>query len=144
MGKPDDDREVARAVTLARWLDDRYLDPVIGFLLPGVGDLAMSGAGLYVVWVALRKRLPAIVIARMLLNLGIDGLVGAIPIAGDLFDFVWKANNKNVALLQARHATRTSSAGDWLAVLGAAALVAVALALPVVALYWIWVNMWPR
>ena len=41
------DREVARAETLARWLDDRYLDPVIGFLLPGVGDLATSGVGLY-------------------------------------------------------------------------------------------------
>src|SRR3954471_5133709 len=97
--KPDEDVEVVRADTLARWLDDRFLDPLIGLFLPGVGDLATSGAGLYVVWVAVKKRLPLIVIARMLLNLAVDALVGAIPVAGDLFDFAWKANKKNAALL---------------------------------------------
>ena len=128
------DRDVARAETLARWLDDRYLDPLIGFFLPGVGDLATSGVGLYIVGVAVKKRLPAIVIARMLLNLALDALVGAVPFAGDLFDFLWKANRKNVTLLTARHADRATSVGDWLFVGGAFALMLVALALPVVLL----------
>src|SRR4051794_27701907 len=71
--------EVRRAEWIARWLDDRYLDPLVGFLLPGVGDLLASGAGLYIVWVGVRKRLPLIVLARMLLNLGLDALFGAVP-----------------------------------------------------------------
>jgi hypothetical protein len=135
------DREVARAETLARWLDDRYLDPVIGFFLPGVGDLATSGVGLYVVAVAVKKRLPAVVIARMLLNLALDAIVGAIPFAGDLFDFLWKANRKNVTLLTARHAERRSTAGDWLVVAGAAALLVVGLAMPVMLLVWAYHRM---
>lgn len=127
--------DVVRADKLARWMDDRFLDPLIGLVLPGVGDLASAGIGLYIVAVAVRRRLPAIVIARMLLNLGVDAIIGVVPFAGDLFDLVWKANKKNVALLKARH-TGTSTARDWLVVAGAACLLVVALSIPVLVLRW--------
>ena len=82
-----------------KWLDDRFLDPLLGFALPGVGDVVGSALGLYVVVVAFRRKLPLVTVARMLLNLGIDALVGAVPLAGDLFDVAWKANRRNVRLL---------------------------------------------
>src|SRR5262249_6281729 len=54
------DRDVARAIKLADWLDDRYLDPIVGLVFPEAGDLAMSIVGLYIVFVAVRRRMPAI------------------------------------------------------------------------------------
>ena len=44
-----DDPEVRRAVALARALDDRFIDPLVGLVLPGAGDLVTAGAGLYIV-----------------------------------------------------------------------------------------------
>lgn len=129
---PDDDREMARATTLVRWLDGRHLDPIIGLLLPEAGDLVTAAAGLYLVVVAVRRKLPAVILARMLLNLGLDALVGAVPVLGDLFDFVYRANTRNLALLQAHHEGRPPRASDWLVVAAAGLFLLAALALPVV------------
>jgi hypothetical protein len=135
--RSDGEGDIRSAETLARWLDDRFLDPLLGFALPGVGDVVGSALGLYVVVVAFKRRLPLVTVARMLLNLGIDALVGAVPIAGDLFDFAWKANRRNVRLLRERHEARRDTAGDWLRVVGAFALLIAALAVPVAAAWWI-------
>ncbi len=102
---------IARRVSL--WLDKRYLDPIVGLLLPEAGDLLTTGFGLYVVWAAWRERVPVPVLARMLLNLGIDALVGAVPLLGDIFDVVFKAHARNLALLEARLPTRQASRSDW-------------------------------
>ena len=134
---PADDRDVRAAETLARWLDDRFLDPLLGFFVPGVGDGLGSALGLYVVVVAFRRKLPLVTISRMLVNLGVDALVGAVPIAGDLFDVAWKANRRNVRLLRERHEARQATAGDWLRVAGAFALLAAAVAVPVVVAWWL-------
>jgi hypothetical protein len=130
------DRELARAESLARWLDGRYLDPLVGLFLPGVGDLTTAGFGLYLVLLAIRRRLPAVVIARMLLNLSLDAVLGGIPLLGDFFDFVYRANLKNLALLKARYQTRRYTAGDLAVVLGCVLLLLAALSVPVLlALY---------
>ena len=131
-----EDRDVATASRIARWTDVAMIDPIVGLLVPGVGDIVTSGLGLYIVVVAFRKGLPAVVIARMLLNLGIDTVVGAIPVAGDLFDFAFRANRRNLALLQARHETGRSRPSDWLMVGGAGLLLLAALAIPVLLLIW--------
>ena len=70
------------------------------------------------------------------MNLGIDAVVGAVPIAGDLIDVAWKANKRNVRLLRERHEARANTAGDWLRVVGAFALLVAALAVPVAAAWW--------
>ena len=135
--RADGDGDIRAAETLAKWMDDRFLDPILGFALPGIGDVVGSLLGLYVVGVALRRRLPLVTVARMLVNLGVDGIVGAVPVAGDLFDVAWKANRKNVRLLRQRHEARKETAGDWLRVLGAVALLVAGLAIPVAAAWWI-------
>lgn len=130
------DGDIRAAETIAKWMDDRFLDPILGFALPGVGDVIGSLLGLYVVGVALKRRLPLVTVARMLVNLGVDGIVGAVPVAGDLFDVAWKANRKNVRLLRQRHEARQDTAGDWLRVAGALALVVAGVAIPIAAAWW--------
>ncbi len=128
------DPAIRRAHALATWLDRRLLDPIFGLLVPGLGDVLTAIAGAYIVLVAIRKRLPLATIARMLLNLALDTAIGAIPIAGDVFDIAYRANRRNARLLVERHERDASSLGDWLVVGAAALLCALALALPLVAL----------
>ena len=80
------------------------LDPLIG-LLPGAGDLIGAGVALWIVLEAARLGASGFVVLRMLLNVAIDTIGGAIPVAGDVFDAVWKANLMNVGLLE-RHLAR--------------------------------------
>lgn len=113
------------------------LDPILG-LIPGLGDLVSPLYTLAILWQARDLRLPRVVQLRMIANVAIDALVGAVPLVGDLFDFAWKANVKNLALLE-RHAMspRRASAADWLFVsLLTLALVTIAL-VPFLLLGWL-------
>ncbi|HEY8143604.1 MAG TPA: DUF4112 domain-containing protein, partial [Kofleriaceae bacterium] len=92
-----EDPQVEMAERIARWTDRAMLDPIVGLIVPGLGDVLGAGVGLFVVMVAVQKKLPAVVVARMLVNLGIDTAVGMIPLVGDIFDFAFRANQKNVA-----------------------------------------------
>ncbi len=114
------DRELVRVKRIARLMDDAFIDPLLGLLLPGAGDLVGSAIGLYVVGLALRRKVAPIIVARMLLNLAIDAGIGAIPLVGDMFDLAWKANDKNVVLLEQRTVGDGKAKWtDWLAVIGA-------------------------
>ena len=126
---------------LARVLDDAVaipgtnvrfgLDALIG-LVPGIGDVAGAAMAGYVVLAGVRLGAPTTVLLRMLLNIAIDTVVGSVPILGDLFDVGWRANVRNVALLQ-RHAadpggTKAASRGVVLLV-GLGVLILLALAM---------------
>jgi hypothetical protein len=126
-------RDIAFAVRLADWLDDRYIDPLVGLLVPGAGDLLTALVGFYPVLIALRHRMPAIVVARMIKNLAVDALIGIVPLFGDAFDFFYKANRKNAELLLERHVLGPSPWEDWAAVLVATLCLLLLLAAPVVA-----------
>ena len=78
------------------------LDAVIG-LIPGLGDIGTAFFSVMILLHAVRLKIPKTVIFRMLLNSGLDMLAGTIPLVGDLFDAGYKANLKNMALLE-RHA----------------------------------------
>jgi hypothetical protein len=77
------------------------LETIIG-LVPGVGDMVGGGFSLYIILQAARMGVPASLLARMGWNLFIDVVVGAVPFLGDLFDAGFKANMRNLALLD-RH-----------------------------------------
>jgi hypothetical protein len=141
---PDDERALRAAETLARWLDDRFLDPLLGLLLPGLGDLLGSALGLYPVVLAWRRRAPKALIARMLLNLAADAAGGSIPIVGDVWDFFFRAHARNHALLRAR-LEAGEARGRWSDTLVVAAAIAAlvvallaALAVPVVVAMGVW------
>jgi hypothetical protein len=89
------------------------LDPILG-LVPGIGDLVSPIFTIGVLWQGRELGLPRVVQLRMIFNVAIDTLIGMVPIAGDLFDFAWKANDKNMALLE-RHAyeERRAAGADW-------------------------------
>jgi hypothetical protein len=93
------------------------LDPILG-LVPGLGDLTTPLFAALLLLHGVRMRIPRIVQVRMLFNAVIDLLIGFVPVVGDLFDFAWKANVRNLALLE-RHAHPESQAtrGDWIFVL---------------------------
>ena len=75
------------------------LDSLLG-LIPGVGDLAGAAVSGYALLVAVRLRAPVSVLLRMLVNIGVDALAGFVPLLGDLFDLTWKANRRNLWLLE--------------------------------------------
>jgi hypothetical protein len=77
------------------------LDPILG-LVPGLGDALGAAASTWLLIEAARFGVSSAVLLRMLYNIVIDTALGAVPGAGDLFDFIWKSDSKNLALLR-RH-----------------------------------------
>jgi hypothetical protein len=75
-------------------------DALIG-LFPGGGDVVGAALSGYIVYESWRLGVPAAGLARMLANVTFDTLLGAVPVAGDLFDAVWKANLRNIDILRA-------------------------------------------
>ncbi|WP_233738019.1 DUF4112 domain-containing protein [Halocatena pleomorpha] len=100
---------VRRTRTVARILDESVrvpgtnfrfgVDPLVG-ILPVSGDTAVAVLSFYIVFEAVRLGVPPKTLAMMGLNIAADVVVGSIPILGTLFDAVWKANVRNVALLE--------------------------------------------
>jgi len=74
-------------------------DALIG-LVPGIGDAISAGVSCLIVLEARRMGAPAHVIGRMVGNIALDGLAGAIPLIGDLFDVAFRANLRNMRLLR--------------------------------------------
>jgi hypothetical protein len=113
------------------------LDPIVG-LIPGFGDLVSPIFAILILFHAVRLRVPRVVVLRMIINALVDLGVGAIPVFGDAFDFLWKSNVWNLRLLET-HAggLRGPSAADWLFV-SVCALVLLGLAMiPVLLVVWI-------
>ena len=123
---------------LARFLDNSIsipgtewkfgFDAVVG-LVPVVGDLIGGSLSAYILLEAARAEVPILTLARMLGNVGIDTLVGSVPALGDVFDAAWKANMKNVVLLERHLAVSAPPAHEKRSVIGSAVLAMIALVL---------------
>lgn len=113
------------------------IDPLLG-LVPGLGDLTSPLFAMALLWQSRDLGIPRVVQLRMIFNVAIDALVGLLPLAGDIFDFAWKANVRNFALLE-RYAYehRRPSAGDWLFVVVMMALLLVIAAIPFLLAGWL-------
>lgn len=74
-------------------------DGILG-LIPGVGDFAAAAVSSYIIYEARAAGVPRRLLWRMAGNTLVDAIIGAIPIAGDLFDFYFKANLRNMRLLE--------------------------------------------
>ena len=78
------------------------LDPVLG-LVPGLGDAVGAVIALWLLAEGFRLGVSRATLARIASNIGVDALIGAVPVAGDVFDFAWKSNLRNVVLLERHH-----------------------------------------
>lgn len=97
--------------TLSRYLDGLFripgtgwrfgLDSLIG-LVPNVGDTLTSFASFYILIAGVRYGVPKITLLRMAFNIGIDYVIGSIPLLGDAFDFFFKSNKRNMDLIRTR------------------------------------------
>lgn len=118
MDRPQREASLQQLEALAQWMDDRWqipgtsvrfgLDAVLG-LLPGIGDSLTGLLSLWIVHQARQHGAPWHVQTRMVGNIGIDWLVGIIPLVGDLFDMQWRANRRNLNLLR-RHLAEKAAA----------------------------------
>jgi len=156
--KPSPKSEIAKAAKLRRVRRLSYIldnaipipgtsyrigiDPLLG-LLPGGGDILGSGFSAYIVLEAALLGLPRETLVRMALNIVLETLAGTVPVVGDFFDATWKANVKNIALLEAHlDSPRQSQKADWwfiILLLGGLMLFVIAIAaLSIVILRLLW------
>ncbi|MBW4472851.1 MAG: DUF4112 domain-containing protein [Stenomitos rutilans HA7619-LM2] len=118
------------------------LDPVLG-LLPGAGDFLGAALSAYIVIEAARFGLPRQALTQMVTNLVLDSIGGSLPVVGDVFDATWKANSRNLALLEAHIATPEpkKAADRGFVVLIICALVLLLVGIAVIAAFvvtWLW------
>lgn len=118
------------------------LDPILG-LLPGGGDVVTGLLSVYVVFEAAKMGLPAPTLGRMGFNILLDVLSGMVPVLGDLFDVGWKANSRNVALIEKHLAAPVPSraADKVFAFLVIGALVALVIGVAALSV-WIVAQLW--
>lgn len=116
-------------------------DAIIGLFLPGAGDAVSAFSQVGLLLAAFRAGAPRIVLARMLLNVAIDALVGTVPVLGDLFDAGFKANVRNLAIVDrlegAAPGIKRSGAKDYAFVALVIAGVLALLSLPIAVGIWI-------
>ena len=99
--------DIERVRILARALDAQFeiagfrfgWDAIIG-LVPVAGDVVTGLLGIYPIVIAKKHGLSRFVKSRMVANLLRDWAVGAVPVAGDVFDVAFKSNMKNLKLLE--------------------------------------------
>ena len=115
-----------RINVLARLMDAQFsvpgtsfrfgLDGIIG-LIPGVGDMSTFAVSSYMLWIMAHNGASGYVMARMVLNVLLDALVGMIPLLGDIFDFAFKANMRNVRLMQQHYKEGRHRGSAWKVIL---------------------------
>lgn len=140
---------------LRRWadlLDSRFvipgtrirfgLDPILS-LVPGLGDLASPAFTLLLLVHGLSRRVPRVVLVRMVANALLDAAIGAVPVAGNIGDIFFRANTMNLALLE-RHARPgvPPSRGDYLFVFALAAAFGLLVIIPLVLALWLAIALW--
>jgi len=111
---------------LAKLMDSKFkipgteirfgLDSLIG-LIPGVGDLSTFAVSGYMVWIMTKNGASGYVLARMILNILIDAVIGSIPLIGDIFDIAFKANIRNMRLMNEHFREGRHGGSAWKVIL---------------------------
>ncbi len=128
---------------LAHWLDRAFVipgtriavgfDALLGFVAPGAGDAVGALATLALFYLGFQLRVPKVILLKMLLNVALDAVIGAVPFLGDLFDVGFRAAERNLALIR-RYGGNTRAApgfSDYLVIAVAVVMVLALLMLPI-------------
>lgn len=118
------------------------LDPLLG-LIPGIGDALANLIGTIILGLGTRLQVPRIVLARMSLNLLINGTVGAVPIVGDLFSVWFRSHSRNAALLrEAAMKQDRETHADWFYVGGIIGGTVALLLFTIAVIIWLSYKLW--
>src|ERR1700735_5442795 len=113
------------------------LDGIVGFI-PGVGDAIGGIASCIIIVAAWVRGVPSPVLARMVANVAIEDVVGAIPVFGDVFDIAWRANRRNYALLTGSvYEPRKHTQQSWVFLAGLCAFLMALVLVPTVIMAWL-------
>ena len=114
--------ELRNVELLAKLMDTQFqisgtkirfgLDPLLG-VVPGLGDFTGFLVSGYMILICARNGASGFLLARMTLNIVIDALIGSIPLIGDLFDFAYKADRRNLKLMQQHYVEGRHKGGAW-------------------------------
>lgn len=141
-GNTEENKNLKHLDYLANLMDTRFripgtdirfgLDALLG-LIPGAGDLSTFAVSGYLIWMMANKGASGYVLARMILNVLIDTVIGSIPLIGDLFDIAFKANTRNMKLMRRHYGEGKYNGSAWKVIFP------VLLVLLVVVIFFIWV-----
>ena len=132
---------------IAALLDDMFripgtnirfgLDALIGWI-PGIGDALTGVASFLIVFASWRRGVAMVTLARMIANVLLETVIGAIPVAGDIFHIVWKANRRNYRLLmREKMEPGVNTRRDWMFLLLIFSMVIAVVAIPIGILIWL-------
>jgi hypothetical protein len=132
---------------IAALLDDMFripgtnirfgLDALIGWV-PGIGDALTGVASFLIVFASWRRGVAMVTLARMVANVLLETVIGAVPLVGDVFHIVWKANRRNYRLLMREKAEPgVNTRRDWIFLMLILFMVAAAAAIPIGILIWL-------
>ena len=113
------------------------LDGIVG-LVPGIGDVLGGIASCIIILAAWMRGVPYVTVVRMVANVGIEVVVGAIPILGDAFDIAWRANRRNYALLTGSlYEPRKHTIQSWIFLIVLSMVLIGMMLLPMLLLAWL-------
>lgn len=126
--KPEiqDTPEMVWIERLTRFMDDGIRVPIIGFrfgmdaivgMIPGIGDFITFGISGLMVLAMARKGVSLGVLLRMVFNILMDTAIGEIPVVGDIFDFFYKANRRNLNILKKHQGQLKNDGSNWFSVM---------------------------
>jgi hypothetical protein len=113
------------------------LDALIGWI-PGIGDAMAGVASCVIVFASWRRGVPKVTLVRMVANIALETAIGAIPVLGDVFHIVWKANRRNYRLLlREKEQPGSNTDRDWIFLGLILFMVVAAVAVPIGLLIWL-------
>jgi|SRR5947209_20355009 len=147
MGLPRQNTSNEHLDYIAALLDDMFripgtnirfgLDALIGWV-PGIGDALTGMASFLIIFASWRRGVAMVTLARMGANVVLETVIGAIPVAGDAFHIVWKANRRNYRLLiREKEQPRVNTERDWMFLLIILLTVIAVIAIPIALLVWL-------
>ena len=112
------------------------LDGFLG-LIPGIGDMAGAAVSALIIALAMRGGIAKSAVIRMIINVALDSLVGAVPFLGDIFDFAFKANIYNLEIYREAMRGQREPMRDWLFILFVSLILMMIVVLPLVGLIYL-------
>lgn len=112
------------------------LDGFIG-LIPGIGDMAGAAVSAIIIARAMQSGIPKSAIIRMVINVAVDALAGAVPLFGDIFDFAFKSNRYNVQIYREAIRGEREPLRDWIFILFVSLILLAVVLLPIVGLIYL-------